>query len=61
MLYPNALEEEYRQKRNPNKEKLIRVLQLLDPNTDITEIWNKEDAQDEEESFGKPILPTNEL
>ncbi|KAK9307680.1 hypothetical protein QLX08_002085 [Tetragonisca angustula] len=49
-LYPNAPPIEWQQKNNPTKEKKIKVVQLLLPNIDILEAWNKDEIQDEDES-----------
>ncbi|KOC70674.1 General transcription factor 3C polypeptide 1 [Habropoda laboriosa] len=48
-LYPNATPTEWQQKNNPMKEKKIKVVQLLSPNIDILEAWNKDEMQEEEE------------
>ncbi|CAK9821586.1 General transcription factor 3C polypeptide 1 [Anthophora retusa] len=48
-LYPNATPTEWQQKNNPMKEKKIKVVQLLSPNIDILEAWNKDEIQEEEE------------
>ncbi|KOX75217.1 General transcription factor 3C polypeptide 1 [Melipona quadrifasciata] len=49
-LYPNAPPIEWQQKNNSTKEKKIKVVQLLLPNIDILEAWNKDEIQDEDES-----------
>ncbi|OAD53659.1 General transcription factor 3C polypeptide 1 [Eufriesea mexicana] len=48
-LYPNATPVEWQQKNNPTKEKKIKVVQLLSPNIDILEAWNKDEIQEEDE------------
>ncbi|XP_026830371.1 general transcription factor 3C polypeptide 1 [Ooceraea biroi] len=48
-LYPNAEPTEWRQKNDPSKEKKIRVVQLLYPDIDVADIWNKEEKDDEED------------
>lgn len=55
-LYPNAPPIEWQQKNNPTKEKKIKVVQLLLPNIDIFEAWNKDEIQDEDESHGLLLL-----
>lgn len=48
-LYPNAEPNEWRQKQDPSKEKKIRVVQLLYPDIDIADIWNKDEKDDDED------------
>ncbi|KAG7208455.1 hypothetical protein KM043_014681 [Ampulex compressa] len=48
-LYPNAKPKEWQLKNNANKEKMIRVVQLLVPDIDIMEVWNKDETPEEEE------------
>lgn len=48
-LYPNAEPNEWRQKQDPLKEKKIRVVQLLYPDVDIADIWNKDEKDDDED------------
>ncbi|XP_025073362.1 LOW QUALITY PROTEIN: general transcription factor 3C polypeptide 1 [Pogonomyrmex barbatus] len=47
-LYPNAEPNEWRQKQDPSKEKKIRVVQVLYPDVDIADIWNKDEKEDDE-------------
>lgn len=47
-LYPNAEPSEWRQKQDPLKEKKIRVVQVLYPDVEIADLWNKEEKDDEE-------------
>ncbi|XP_033321902.2 general transcription factor 3C polypeptide 1 [Megalopta genalis] len=47
-LYPNAEPTEWQQKNNPEKEKKIKVVQLLLPTIDVAEVW-KDDVQEEDE------------
>uniref|UniRef100_A0A6V7I8R1 Uncharacterized protein n=1 Tax=Bracon brevicornis TaxID=1563983 RepID=A0A6V7I8R1_9HYME len=49
-LYPLAEKSEWQTKNN-GKEKKIRAIQLIDPNTDIDELWNKDDFVDDEETY----------
>ncbi|XP_076473341.1 general transcription factor 3C polypeptide 1 isoform X2 [Bombus vancouverensis nearcticus] len=49
-LYPKASPEEWQQKNDSTKEKKIKVVQLLVPNINILEAWNKDEIQDEDES-----------
>ncbi|XP_066593076.1 general transcription factor 3C polypeptide 1 [Prorops nasuta] len=51
MLYPHAEKSEWQQKQDPTKEKMIRVVQLVDPNIDISESWNREEIHDDEDTF----------
>ncbi|XP_015124460.1 general transcription factor 3C polypeptide 1 [Diachasma alloeum] len=46
-LYPHADISEW-QRKGCAKEKRIKAIQLLDPNIDLTELWNKEDLEEEE-------------
>ncbi|XP_063986134.1 general transcription factor 3C polypeptide 1 [Diachasmimorpha longicaudata] len=46
-LYPHADVSEW-QRKSSNVEKKIKAIQLLDPNIDLTELWNKEDLEEEE-------------
>lgn len=48
-LYPNAEPNEWRKKQDPSKEKKIRVVQLLYPDVDIADIWNKDEKDDDED------------
>ncbi|XP_072745802.1 general transcription factor 3C polypeptide 1 [Anoplolepis gracilipes] len=48
-LYPNAEPNEWRQKQDPSKEKKIRVVQLIYPDIDIMEMWNKDEKDDDED------------
>ncbi|KAL6422933.1 hypothetical protein ACFW04_010439 [Cataglyphis niger] len=48
-LYPNAEPNEWQQKQDPSKEKKIRVVQLLYPDVDIADIWNKDEKDDDED------------
>ncbi|XP_076652647.1 general transcription factor 3C polypeptide 1 [Halictus rubicundus] len=47
-LYPNAEPTEWQQKNKSEKEKRIKVVQLLLPTIDVTEAW-KDDVQEEDE------------
>ncbi|XP_011696801.1 PREDICTED: general transcription factor 3C polypeptide 1 isoform X2 [Wasmannia auropunctata] len=48
-LYPKAESNEWRQKQDPSKEKKIRVVQVLYPDVDVADIWNKEEKDDDED------------
>lgn len=48
-LYPNAQPTEWQLKNTPAKEKKIKVVQLLTPNVDIFEAWNKDEIQEDDE------------
>ncbi|XP_011876239.1 PREDICTED: uncharacterized protein LOC105566665 [Vollenhovia emeryi] len=48
-LYPNAEPNEWRQKKDPSKEKNIRVVQLVYPDANINDMWNKEEKDDDED------------
>lgn len=48
-LYPNAEPSEWRQKQDPSKEKKIRVVQVIFPDVDIANLWNKEEKDDDED------------
>ncbi|XP_012153954.1 general transcription factor 3C polypeptide 1 isoform X2 [Megachile rotundata] len=48
-LYPNAKPEEWRLKNTPLREKKIKVVQLLFPDIDILEAWNKDEIQEDDE------------
>lgn len=48
-LYPDADPNEWRQKQDPSKEKKIKVVQLLYPDVDVTDMWSKEEKDDEED------------
>ncbi|XP_011862964.1 PREDICTED: general transcription factor 3C polypeptide 1-like [Vollenhovia emeryi] len=48
-LYPNAEPNEWRQKQDPSKEKNIRVVQLMYPDANINDMWNKEEKDDDED------------
>nr|XP_034186691.1 general transcription factor 3C polypeptide 1 [Osmia lignaria] len=48
-LYPNAQPTEWQLKNTPTKEKKIKVVQLLTPNVDIFEAWNKDEIQEDDE------------
>ncbi|XP_015608744.1 general transcription factor 3C polypeptide 1 [Cephus cinctus] len=48
-LYPDAEDKEWQRRNNPTKEKTIRVIQLLDPNVDISELWGKDEVHEEED------------
>ncbi|XP_011143807.1 general transcription factor 3C polypeptide 1 [Harpegnathos saltator] len=50
-LYPNAEPSEWRQKQDPTKEKKIRVVQVLYPDVDIADLWNKEEKDDDEDAI----------
>lgn len=47
-LYPDAEPSEWRQKQDPSKEKKIRVVQVLYPDVNIADLWNKEEKDDDE-------------
>ncbi|XP_078042663.1 general transcription factor 3C polypeptide 1 [Augochlora pura] len=47
-LYPNAEPLEWQQQNNPEKEKKIKVVQLLLPSIDVADVW-KDDVQEEDE------------
>ncbi|XP_014483912.1 PREDICTED: general transcription factor 3C polypeptide 1 [Dinoponera quadriceps] len=49
-LYPNAEPSEWRQKQDPSKEKKIRVVQVLYPDTNIDDLWGKEEKDDVEDN-----------
>ncbi|XP_011313927.1 general transcription factor 3C polypeptide 1 [Fopius arisanus] len=46
-LYPHADISEWQRKAMP-LEKKIKAIQLLDPNIDVNELWNKDDLEEEE-------------
>jgi len=48
-LYPKAEPSEWRQKQDPSKEKKIKVVQVLYPDVDVADIWNKEEKEDDED------------
>lgn len=48
-LYPNAEPNEWRQKQDPSKEKKIRVVQVLYPDVDVADLWNKDEKDDDED------------
>lgn len=48
-LYPNAEPSEWRQKQDPSKEKKIRVVQVLYPDVDIADLWNRDEKDDDED------------
>ncbi|XP_018403119.1 PREDICTED: general transcription factor 3C polypeptide 1 [Cyphomyrmex costatus] len=48
-LYPNAEPSEWRQKQDPSKEKKIRAVQVLYPDVNVADIWNKEEKEDDED------------
>ena len=50
-LYPNADDLEWQCKHNPSKEKMLRVVQLLDSNIDINDLWNKDEVIEEDDPF----------
>nr|XP_050861343.1 general transcription factor 3C polypeptide 1 [Vespula vulgaris] len=50
-LYPNAEPKEWQRKNDPSKEKMIRVIQLITPDIDIAELWNKDEIHEDEEQF----------
>lgn len=55
-LYPDATEAEYLLKNK--QEKTVRVMQLKDPNLDISTLWLKDDQEVEEESC--PMAETSQ-
>jgi len=48
-LYPNAEPNEWRQKQDPTKERKIRVVQVLYPDVDVADLWNKDEKDDDED------------
>lgn len=48
-LYPNAEPSEWRQKQDPTKEKKIRVVQVLYPDVEVADLWNKDEKDEEED------------
>ncbi|XP_012253071.2 general transcription factor 3C polypeptide 1 isoform X2 [Athalia rosae] len=50
-IYPKAEDKEWQQKNNNTKEKSIRVVQLLDPDFDVSELWGKEEIVDDDEPY----------
>lgn len=50
-LYPNAEPNEWRQKQDPAKEKKIRVVQVLYPDVDVADVWNKDEKDDDEDNI----------
>ncbi|XP_046745508.1 general transcription factor 3C polypeptide 1 [Diprion similis] len=50
-VYPNAEKKEWQQKNNPTKEKTVRVVQLQDPEMDVSELWGKDEIIDDEEPY----------
>nr|CAD7425047.1 unnamed protein product [Timema monikensis] len=58
-LYPNAKIEEWKHKGS-DKEKHIRVIQLINPNMDVKEIWSRfEEGYDNEEEEDEPDVDEN--
>ncbi|XP_057333470.1 general transcription factor 3C polypeptide 1 [Microplitis mediator] len=51
VLYPDAPDYEWQRKACPAKEKRIRAVQLVDPNADVNNLWNKDELVDDEESY----------
>lgn len=47
-LYPEAEPNEWRQKQDPSKEKKIRAVQLLYPDVNVADTWNKDEKDDDE-------------
>lgn len=59
-MYPEADEVDWRYK-GQNKERLVRVLYLVDPNMDIKDLWQKYETMYEDEDddkYGKTNLLT---
>ncbi|XP_046623037.1 general transcription factor 3C polypeptide 1 isoform X1 [Neodiprion virginianus] len=50
-VYPKAEKKEWQQKNNPTKEKTVRVVQLQDPEMDVSELWGKDEIIDDEETY----------
>nr|CAD7262279.1 unnamed protein product [Timema shepardi] len=58
-LYPNAKIEEWKHKGS-DKEKHIRVIQLINPDMDVKEIWSRfEEGYDNEEEEDEPDVDEN--
>lgn len=60
VMYPEADEVDWRYK-GQNKERLVRVLYLVDPNMDIKDLWQKYETMYEDEDddkYGKTNLHT---
>ncbi|XP_015188892.1 PREDICTED: general transcription factor 3C polypeptide 1 [Polistes dominula] len=54
-LYPNAEPKEWQRKSDPSKEKIIRVVQLINPDVDVAELLNKDEIHEDEEQIDVDI------
>ncbi|KAJ4449055.1 hypothetical protein ANN_00450, partial [Periplaneta americana] len=59
-LYPEASVAEWKHKAN-DKEKKIRVVQLINPDMDVREIWAKDDEIEEEDDATSGLLDTSKI
>lgn len=48
-LYPNASEDEWQRKNNPSKERMLRVVQLIDNNINVSDLWSKDDIVEDDD------------